>query len=129
VIAPDATQSATLVNFTIESTGRVLMQLSDGNTIPVAYLAMNNFSNPEGLIARGKTMFEASAASGKLYNGFKGPGTDGMGLMRAGYLELSNVDLASEFTDMIRSQRGLQANARTITTSDEILQELIQLKR
>jgi flagellar hook protein FlgE len=129
IIKPDATQAGKMVNFAIESTGRILMYLDDGSIIPVAYLSMNNFENKEGLLKIGENHFQETPAASASFAGYQAPGTGGMGRVRAGFLELSNVDLGREFTDMIRSQRGLQANSRTITTSDEILQELINLKR
>ena len=60
---------------------------------------------------------------------FRSPGSGGRGVVASGYLEMSNVDLAQEFTSMIMAQRGFQANSRVITTSDEILQELVNLRR
>ncbi|MBE7464316.1 MAG: flagellar hook-basal body complex protein [Planctomycetes bacterium] len=129
VIAPDATQTGNMVSFSIESSGRILMQLDDGSVIPVAYIAMNNFTNEEGLLKVGRNLYQETPAANRLFTGYHQPATDGIGAIRAGFLEMSNVDLGTEFTDMIRAQRGLQANSRTITTSDEVLQELINLKR
>jgi flagellar hook protein FlgE len=90
-------------------------------------LQLARFANPGGLSRAGNGLFAATAASGGAEVGV--PGTDGFGSLQAGYLEMSNVDLAQEFTNLILSQRGFQANARTITTSDELLQELVNLKR
>ncbi|WP_318615416.1 flagellar hook-basal body complex protein [Sporosarcina sp. YIM B06819] len=85
------------------------------------------FSNPGGLDKVGGNYFRVSANSGDARVGF---GLDqGFGKLESGFLEMSNVDLAEEFTDMIVAQRGFQANTRIITTSDEILQELVNLKR
>lgn len=129
VIAPDATQTSPMIDFIIESTGRVLMHLEDGSIVPAAYITMNDFSNPEGLLKVGRNHFEETPAASVMFTGYQSPGSSGMGKLRSGFLELANVDLGREFTEMIRSQRGLQANSRTITTSDEILQELINIKR
>jgi flagellar hook protein FlgE len=90
-------------------------------------LRLARFANPGGLMKAGNGLFEASAASGAAELGV--PGADGFGSLQGGTLEMSNVDLAQEFTNLILSQRGFQANARTITTSDELLQELVNLKR
>lgn len=85
------------------------------------------FSNPGGLDKVGGNYFRVSANSGNPNPGF---GLDqGFGKLESGFLEMSNVDLAEEFTEMIVAQRGFQANTRIITTSDEILQELVNLKR
>ena len=90
-------------------------------------IEMVNFSNPGGLEKVGGNLFRSSANSGDAVTGFA---TDqGFGTMQSGFLEMSNVDLAEEFTELIVAQRGFQANTRTITTSDEILQELVNLKR
>ena len=85
------------------------------------------FDNPNGLSAIGGTLFAETVASGvpKLAVA----GTDGAGEVVSGALEMSNVDLAQEFTDMITTQRGYQANSRVITTSDTMLEELLSLKR
>ena len=75
----------------------------------------------------GSNLYEASSSSGEAIVG--GAGIDGRGTVETGTLEMSNVDLASEFTEMITTSRAFQANSRVVTTSDEMLQELIQLKR
>jgi len=85
------------------------------------------FPNQEGLERVGQNLFKESVASG---NGALGaPGATGYGTINSGYLEMSNVDLTDEFTNMIVTQRGYQANARTITTSDQMLQELLNIKQ
>ncbi|WP_342509473.1 flagellar hook-basal body complex protein [Sporosarcina sp. FSL K6-2383] len=90
-------------------------------------LTMAKFSNPGGLDKVGGNYFQQSGNSGVplIQVGTK----EGMGKVESGFLEMSNVDLAEEFTEMIVAQRGFQANTRIITTSDEILQELVNLKR
>jgi flagellar hook protein FlgE len=98
-------------------------------TLPVGYIAENRFQDPQALLRSGKNDFVETPAAGRVFTGYKAPGNGGLGNLRAGYLEMSNVDMGQEFTDMIRAQRGLQANSRVITTSDEVLQDLIQLKR
>ncbi|MBD7907125.1 flagellar basal body rod protein FlgG [Sporosarcina gallistercoris] len=85
------------------------------------------FNNPGGLEKVGGNMYKESANSGGALAG--APLTDGRGTVKSGSLEMSNVDLSEEFTEMIVAQRGFQANTRIITTSDEILQELVNLKR
>jgi flagellar hook protein FlgE len=108
--------------------------MQDGTSVPIYQLTLQSFSDPQALQKQGENLYTAGAATGKQFPAagadvFQTPGTSGLGNIRSGYLELSNVDLGQEFSDMIRAQRGLQANARTITTCDEIMQDLINLKR
>jgi flagellar hook protein FlgE len=90
-------------------------------------LELAKFSNPGGLTKTGGNYFEESTNSGDPELG--AATTVGLGTINSGFLEMSNVDLSEEFTEMIVAQRGFQANTRIITTSDEILQELVNLKR
>ena len=85
------------------------------------------FDNPNGLNQIGGTMFAETVASGQPILNI--PSTGGAGNVLSGALEMSNVDLSVEFTDMITTQRGFQANSRTITVSDTLLEELLSLKR
>jgi len=106
------------VKYVIEGEG-----LSGEQTIAVA-----KFSNPGGLTKIGGNIYQASANSGVASEELT-PLEGGRGAIKSGSLEMSNVDLSEEFTEMIVAQRGFQANTRIITTSDEILQELVNLKR
>ena len=100
---------------------------STGRTFPLAQLAIASFSNPGGLHARGDNTFEASLSSGDVQ---VGTGLSGnRGAVVGGQLESSNVDIAMEFTRLIVAQRGFSANARTITVTDEVLEELTSLIR
>jgi flagellar hook protein FlgE len=114
-------------SFSIDNSGVVTGVYSNGTKQIVGQIAMAVFTNPQGLIANGENLFEVSNNSGKENIGTAG--TQGRGKMVAGTLEMSNVDLSDQFTDMIITQRGFQANSRTITTCDQMLQELINLKR
>jgi flagellar hook protein FlgE len=116
-----------LQSFNIDKSGQLLGVFSNGRSQILAQLALANFNNPSGLIRSGDTMFSASANSGTAQIGQAG--FNGRGNINSGTLEMSNVDLSQEFTDMIVTQRGFQANSRIITTSDEMLQELVNLKR
>lgn len=98
-----------------------------GNLQTAATISLVQFNNPEGLEKVGGNYFQVSANSGAAQSGT--PLAGGRGAIKSGSLEMSNVDLAEEFTEMIVAQRGFQANTRIITTSDEILQELVNLKR
>ena len=93
----------------------------------LAQIAVATFANPSGLEEVGNSLFAASLNSG-LFNGV-GEEILATGSFTVGALEMSNVDLANEFTTMIITQRGFQANSRIITTSDSILEELVNLKR
>ena len=98
-----------------------------GETKCLAQICVASFSNPSGLEAEGDSLFKASLNSG-LFDGI-GEEVSKTGSFTVGALEMSNVDLASEFTSMITTQRGFQANSRIITTSDTMLEELVNLKR
>jgi len=105
----------------------------EDDLVPAGTIAMAKFANPGGLNKSGGNLFSMSANSGNPITGEGGtlgePLAEGRGGIQSGFLEMSNVDLAEEFTEMIVAQRGFQANTRIITTSDEILQELVNLKR
>jgi len=90
-------------------------------------IAVANFSNPSGLEKAGSNLFLETPNAG--FNGLVAPEDDGSASIVSGALEMSNVDLAEEFTEMITAQRAFQANTRTITTSDQILEEIVNLKR
>jgi flagellar hook protein FlgE len=98
-----------------------------GDLEVIGQLALARFPNPGGLVRAGNGLFAAGPAAGAAV--IDVPGQQGLGTLQAGTLEMSNVDLAQEFTNLILAQRGFQANARTISTSDELLQELVNLKR
>lgn len=100
---------------------------SNGLTQDLGQLAVANFANPNGLGAEGDTGFRETLASGTAVIGTAGTG--GRALMNSGQLETSNVELGLEFTNLIIAQRGFQANSRVITTSDEMIQELVNLSR
>lgn len=116
-----------LVSFTIDSTGTITGVFSNGVTLPMAQVAVASFANPAGLLNRGGSLYSGSNNSGVPQLGSAGTGSRGQ--IAPGALEMSNVDLSQEFTNMIVTQRGFQANSRIISTSDEMLQELVNLKR
>ncbi|MBN2040558.1 MAG: flagellar hook protein FlgE [Spirochaetes bacterium] len=113
--------------FNIDDSGVVTGVYSNGTKSLIGQVGMAVFNNPGGLTAVGENIFEVSNNSGMANIG--AASTAGRGKISAGTLEMSNVDLSEQFTDMIITQRGFQANSRTITTSDQMLQELINLKR
>jgi flagellar hook protein FlgE len=123
----DGFNSGSLLSFSIGSDGLVEGKFSNDKSMMLGQLVLANFPNVQGLVRMGKNSFRASLASGAASIG--APGTGGRGTLSGGALELSNVDIAGEFAQLITAQRGFQANARAITTFDEITQETINLKR
>jgi len=107
--------------------GIISLMYSNGMSEQVGQVALARFTNPTGLMKGEDTSFLAGLNSGDAQIGVAGTG--GRGSIASSYLEASNVDMAQEFTNMILAQRGFQASSRVITTSDEILQELVNLKR
>ncbi len=114
-------------DISIRADGKVVGRDNDGNVKLLAQLAMARFANPGGLENLGSGRFSATGNEGVMTVDLAG--NAGIGTLQSGALEMSNVDLAQEFTNLILAQRGYQANARTITSSDELLQELVNLKR
>ncbi len=116
-----------LESFNINQSGVVTGVYSNGESREIAQIGLASFVNPGGLEKSGETNFIMTNNSGLPNIG--APETQGKGSLSAGVLEMSNVDIAEEFTDMIVAQRGFQANSRIITTADQMLQELLMLKR
>jgi flagellar hook protein FlgE len=115
-----------LPNFAVADNGDI-SALSGGRNVVIARLAVAMFSNPAGLEVAGGNIFRQTASSGEALVGQAG--LDGAGAINGGGLEMSNVDMADQFTDMIVTQRGFQANSRIISTTDEMLQEIVNLRR
>lgn len=123
----DGYQMGYLRDFTIDRDGNIVGSFSNQQKRTLGQIALASFSNPEGLEKVGETNFTRTINSGLADIGQ--PGTVDKGVLRAGRLEMSNVDLAEEFTDMIVTQRGFQANSRTIRTADQMIQEILTLKQ
>lgn len=123
----DITLPPNTTSFSVALDGVVYASVGGATPTAVARVAVATFDNNTGLEAVGSNLFRTnSAASIRTFNNAN---SNGVGQIFQGYLENSNVDLAQEFSDMIITQRGFQANSRSITTSDEMLQELLSLKR
>ena len=127
VVTQNGSPDGVLQSLRVGEDGVVTGSYSNGLTKPIAQLAVAMFSNPEGLERVTGSNWRASSNSGLAQIGVTGTG--GRGTIAPGTLEMSNVDLAREFTELIRSQRGFQANSRVVTSSDELLQEIVNLKR
>jgi flagellar hook protein FlgE len=123
----DGSGAGVLSSYTVSNTGQIVGVFSNGLKETLGQLALANFNNVNGLEKIGDSMFRSTVNSGLAQVG--PAGSAGLGLITSGALEMSNVDLAQEFTNLVIAQRGFQANSRVITTSDEILQELVNLKR
>jgi flagellar hook protein FlgE len=123
----DGYTSGTLQNFSIDRTGLITGSFTNGVNVALGQIVLADFNNPAGLIRIGDNMYRESSNSGGPVQGFSLEGSQST--LASGALEMSNVDLAQEFTSMIVAQRGFQANSKIITTSDEMLQELVNLKR
>ena len=123
----DGFTSGTLTTFAVGDAGQLSGVYSNGQTQVLGQIALASFLNPDGLLRAGQNNFTATSASGNPNIGVAGTG--GRGTVTTGALEMSNVDLATEFTGMITAERGFQANSRVITTSDQMLQELVNLKQ
>jgi flagellar hook protein FlgE len=116
-----------LRSFAIGNDGKLNAVYANGTALVVGQLAVATFSNPAGLVARGDGHFNSGPASGTAQLG--AAGTGGSGTLAAGALEMSNVDLALEFTNMMIAQRAFQASSKVISASDEMMQDLVNLKR
>lgn len=126
-LAGAGTIPETAQSFSIGTDGSITYVDATGNTQDAGQIQLAKFANPEGLDKTGGNTYQVSGNSGDAIPTFAGE--NGAGSINSGYLEMSNVDLSEEFTEMIVAQRGFQSNTKIITTSDEILQELVNLKR
>jgi flagellar hook protein FlgE len=127
VKSADGYASGSLEQYKIAPDGSVVGVFSNGQKLTMAQVGLANFNNPGGLEKIGNTAFRATTNSGLPQRGVAATG--GRGTLISGTLEMSNVDLAAEFTNLIIAQRGFQANSRVVTSSDEMLTELVNLKR
>jgi len=133
--APSATSGQTqdgypggdLEQLVVDQSGTIIGVFTNGRSYSLAQVALAKFVNNEGLMSEGGTLFSASANSGEPIIGT--PGTGGRGTIQPSALEMSNVDLSRSLTELIIIQRGFQANSKTITTSDQMLNTLLQLKQ
>ncbi len=118
--------AGSLTDYSIGADGTIMGTFSNGQTGALGQIALANFANTQGLQRVGNNDFASTLSSGQAIVG--GPGTGGLGTLSGGSLELSNVDVATEFSALIVAQRDYEANARTITTFDQVMQDTINLK-
>jgi len=122
----DGYGSGSLVDYTIGSDGVITGSFSNGRTAALGQLALANFANDQGLEQVGNNDYSTSLASGEAAVG--APGSEGLGTLEGGALETSNVDIATQFSALIVAQRDYEANARTITTFDQVMEDTIDMK-
>jgi flagellar hook protein FlgE len=122
-----AKADAEVAKIDIRTNGEIWVTLTDGTSFRRGQVLLETFRDPQRLTRLGQNLYGDLDAAGRV--GSAAPGSQGLGALEAGALELSNVDLANEFVNLITTQRAFQANARMITTSDELLQEMLSLKR
>jgi flagellar hook protein FlgE len=127
-----ADPSVTVAKWSIDTRGKINETLSDGSTLVRGQVLLQNFTQPQALVKEGSNLYSGLAAAGPLGGTTPSPAppaTQGLGEIQEGSLEMSNVDLSSEFANLILSQRGFEANAKMITASDEVLQAVVNMKR
>jgi flagellar hook protein FlgE len=127
VTSQNGATAGSLQAMTVSQEGVLIGSYSNGRNRPIAQFSLSIFANPEGLEKVGESNFRSSVNSGVAQLSTAGIG--GRGLISSGTLEMSNVDLAAEFTNLIVAQRGFQANSRVVTASDELLADIVNLKR
>lgn len=123
----DGATAATLASLSFNDEGILTAVYNNGETKNLAQISVAKFENNEGLFKMGKNLFKETRKSGQAAIGQ--PGFDGRGEVLSKSIELSNVDIADEFINLMNAQRNFQANTRTITTSDQMLQEVLNIKR
>jgi flagellar hook protein FlgE len=127
ITSQDGFPVGTLQTFSVADTGIITGVFSNGQTRTLGQIALANFSNPSGLEKDGQSLFSASSNSGLAQVGL--PTTNGRGSISTGYLEMSNVDLSTEFTNLIVMQRGFEANSKIVSVVDQLLQDVINMKQ
>ena len=127
MIAQDGAPYGTLASFSVDESGLVVGAFSNGLSRTLGEVALATFRNNNGLILQGQNIFRSGPNSGEAQIGE--PGTGGRGRIRGGSLEQSTVDFAEQVTDLIAAQTGFRASARLLSSSDQLLQELLELAR
>jgi flagellar hook protein FlgE len=123
-----AGSTADVLSYSFGADGKLNVQLADGTQFTRGQVLLQNFSSPQQLVKVGNNLYSGLSVAGPLAAP-AAPGTSSVGSVVSGSLEMSNVDLASQLASLITTQRAYEANTKVITTSDEILQSLVNLKR
>jgi len=124
-----AAPGATLTSFAINSQGQVNVTLSDGTTFTRAQIMLQDFQDPQALVSQTGNLYSNMANAGPVQSAPAAPGTSDLGQIESGYVEISNVDLSQEMANLIIAQRGFEANSKIVTTSNEVLQTLVNMKQ
>jgi len=125
---PTSSPTATMLSYTINTQGIVTVNLSDNTSFARAQVTLQNFTDPQALASVGNNLYSNMANAGGLAAPGT-PGSDSLGTIESGALELSNVDLSAQMASLITAQRAFEANSKIITTSDELLQDMVNMKR
>jgi flagellar hook protein FlgE len=118
--------TASVTGYTIGTDGTVTADLSDNTTNPGGQILLQNYSDPDQLVSVGNNLYTAPAAAGGL-TAPAAPESNGLGSIQSGYVEMSNVDLAGQLTDLISAQSAYSANSKVISTSDTLLQTVVNM--
>ncbi len=124
-----AAPGATVSSFAINAQGMINVTLSDGTTFTRGQVLLQNFQDPQALVSQTGNLYSNQANAGPITATPSVPGSNGLGQIQSGYVEISNVDLSTEMANLITAQRGFEANSKIVTTSDELLQTLVNMKR
>src|SRR5208282_3319666 len=119
--------NATMTSYTINPQGIITVNLSDGTSFSRGQVLLQNFTDPQALTNSGYNLYSNMSNAGPLA-GLTAPGASSLGTIQSGALELSNVDLSAQMAALIIAQRGFEANSKIITTSDELLQDVVNMK-
>jgi flagellar hook protein FlgE len=122
-----ATSTGTITSYTIDNQGKINVNLSDGSSFVRGQVLMQNFQDPAVLVSEGNNLYSNMAEAGGLTK-IAAAGTNGLGTIQSGALEGSNVDLANEMANLITAQRAFESNSKIVTTSDELLQDVVNMK-
>jgi len=120
--------TATMTSYTFNAQGDITVSLSDGTAFTRGQVLLQNLTNPQALTSVGNNLYSNVASAGPLAAP-AAPGSASLGTIVSGSLELSNVDLSAQMADLITEQRAFEANSKIVTTSDELLQDMVNLKR
>jgi flagellar hook protein FlgE len=123
-----AAAGATVSSYSIDSSGEINVTLTDGTTFTRAQVMLQNFQSPQALVSEAGNLYSNIANAGPL-SAAGAPGSNGLGQIQSGYVEISNVDLSKEMANLITAQRGFEANSKIVTTSNEVLQTLVNMKQ
>jgi flagellar hook protein FlgE len=123
-----ANPSATMTGYTINSQGIITVDMSDGTSGTRGQVLLQNFTDPQALTSMGNNLYSNMINAGPL-SAAGAPGSGSLGTIQSGALETSNVDLSAQMADLIIAQRAFEANSKIVTTSDELLQTVVNMKR